>query len=179
MFNNLKFNDMGKRVFTLVILVITIIFTNNCSTTEKVNKKKELSAYNEKTKLLKSILNLTDKEITKVINNDSVSNQVLLSIKDSLSPSLIKKHLNLFIEGKYNTKETWLFLKLQTRYKNSEFDLASKKESVNYPEFKSMKELEKHLDKIDSILSKPIKMIKVETIRIDSIKTDSTKKKKH
>lgn len=124
-------------------------------------------------KLLKSNLNLNDDQITRVFSNDTLTDQVILSLKDSLSPNLIRKHLDPFLEGSYTAKAARILLRLQTRYNNKEFELASKKESVNFPKFDNFKDLEVHIDKVDSILKKPI-ILK----RVDSIKKDSTKIKK-
>jgi hypothetical protein len=162
---------MKNRILNSIVTFAMFILVYNCNAQKKVDDIDTSKV--EKIRLLKSKLNLTDIQINKIIDNDSIMDQVVLSLKDSIVSKSIKVKLDSFYAGKYDTKKTWLFLKLQLRYKNASFESASKKESVHFPKFKTVEEFEKYYDKIDSLLSKPVEMV-----RIDSIKNDSTKKKK-
>jgi hypothetical protein len=157
---------MKNRILNIIITFIVLILAYNCSAQKKVDTID--SSRVEKIRLLKSKLNLTEIQINKIIDNDSIMDQVILSLKDSIVSSTVKIKLDSFYAGKYDTKKTWLLLKLQLRYKNISFETASKKESAHFPKFKTIEEFERHYDKVDSLLSKPIIMVKV----------DSTKKKK-
>ncbi|MBC8755261.1 hypothetical protein H2O64_11290 [Kordia sp. YSTF-M3] len=163
---------MKYRILNIVVTFTVLMLVYNCGAQNKVDTINKLPRTG-KIKLLKSKLNLTDIQINKIIDNDSIMDQVVLSLKDSIVSKSVKVKLDSFYAGKYDTKKTWLFLKLQLRYKNASFESASKKESVHFPKFKTVEEFEKYYDKIDSLLSKPVEMV-----RVDSIKNDSTKKKK-
>ncbi|EDP96503.1 hypothetical protein U8527_10335 [Kordia algicida OT-1] len=163
---------MKKRIFKLMMLVIAIVFTYNCSVTKETKQEIALPVVASKSDLLKSKLGLTDKELEKVVKNDSVTNQVLLSLKDSLSSKKIRKHLDPFIAGTYNTKQTCVLLKLQTRFKNKSLSLLKNKDSVKLPRFNSMEGIDNYLKMTDSLIAKSFNR------KADSIKKDSTKQQK-
>jgi len=158
---------MKNRILNIIITFTVSILVYNCSAQNKVDKIDE-STRAGKIRLLKSKLNLTDVQINKIIDNDSIMEQVILSLKDSIVSRTVKVKLDSFYAGNYDTKKTYLFLKLQLRYKTASFESASKKEGAHFPKFETVEEFEKYYDKIDSLLSKPIIMVK----------KDSTNKKK-
>ncbi|EDP97038.1 hypothetical protein KAOT1_17783 [Kordia algicida OT-1] len=150
----------------ITIALLVFISSYNCSSNRKVINGKTISTVaSNNTDLLKSKLKLTDKQLEKILKNDSVKNQVILSLKDSLSPNLIRKHLDPYIAGKYSTKQTCVLLKLQTRFKGDSFELNNMTKTTNSPKFNSMEDLEKYIKQTDSLLGRSIKIKKNDSIK--------------
>lgn len=142
---------MNNRILSILVLIL-IAF--NCNAQNKIDSIH--TSQENKIKLLNSKLKLTDTQIKKIIDNDSIMGQVTMALKDSIVHNSIRKSIDSFVLGKYTTKETYVLIRLQLRYKNVTVELA-RGEGGNFPN-KSIEEFEKYYDKVDSLLSKEIKM---------------------
>jgi hypothetical protein len=158
---------MNNQLITLTFSIITFLFSIDCISQE-ITKKGKI----EKIDLLKSNLQLDDQKIQLIIENDSIVNEVLLTIKDTTRIANVKRRLDSFYLGNYNTKKLILALQMERILESgNSFEFSDNLDQKKSLHFNSVEQFKKHSDSVSQNLKKNTTLKRV----IDTINKKNNK----
>lgn len=154
-----------KQIFLLVTLFFLMI---SCASYEPFLSRKDKK---EAARLVKSTLNLSDKQYQSIKKQDSILYYVNYAINKKLKKEKIEPQLNAYFDGKYDRKVLCGILHLHAEFPSYDFPIPTGKKLKNedkFPEFNTTAEAIKYFRKMDSLLRNA--KLRVEVV-VDTLKT--------
>lgn len=130
---------MKKSIQFTFIIIFLLFNILNCNSQENTSVDVKTTK-NDKRYLLKSTFNLNDSEMSRIIKNDTITNELFLSLKDSTKYDNIKRRLNYFFSGKYDSKKLVLAIKLERLFENGSFEFS---DSIDHKKVRHYKDVNK------------------------------------